>query len=469
MGSSPMVRGDPHLGHVIEACPFHVVRLNTQPTEGHETYVGTKTTLRVINRNVAEQHADALSRAARIESLPGLVLLCAPPCASCSVPWQADGEGTADIVKTAATLNIYPAEAPPDVPEWPSFPTTGLCTIAFLLSWTPQVWIHGFSFESTHYFEENMEPCRHDYAAERRVIDGWCATGRVCWLADLHRCTPKVQLKEMGTFKDVGDVCFIIQARLGSQRCRKKMLRPFGDTTLIDIALDKVLQSTIIPREQFYFAVGETELAVKAEERGLNVFWRSAESVSAEADITSIYEWHDKLPFKWWVMINACQPFLKVSTIDAFIQDFLSSPESVSGSFGVLRKKNYFWSADHCLVTPWPVGQTILNTKAVEESYEAAHSLYAGRMADVAHGIHMGTFSGLGDPRLFVLPDALEVWDIDYEWEWLAALKLRENTAEEGGLPGLVKVLPEGPVGLHLCSGAAPVGCFSAPSLRHVC
>jgi CMP-N-acetylneuraminic acid synthetase len=225
--------------------------------------------------------------------------------------------------------------------------------------------------------------------------------------------------------KDIADICFIIQARLGSERCRRKMLRAFGSTTLIDEALDKILRSTVIPLDQFYFAVGEEELAAKARQRGLQVFWRSPESVAAEADITQIYEWHNKLPYKWWVMINACQPFLKVETIDNFILDFLGTPPEVRGSFGVLRKKNYFWDSEHKMVTPWPEGQTLLNTKAVAESFEAAHSLYAGRMEDVGRGIHMGSFTARDDPRLFVLPCPLEVWDIDHEWEWQAALKLR--------------------------------------------
>ena len=41
--------------------------------------------------------------------------------------------------------------------------------------------------------------------------------------------------------KDVHDIAVVIQARLGSQRVPGKMLKPFAGTTLMDIAIEKML------------------------------------------------------------------------------------------------------------------------------------------------------------------------------------------------------------------------------------
>ena len=60
--------------------------------------------------------------------------------------------------------------------------------------------------------------------------------------------------------KNINDICFIIQARLGSQRVPNKMIKPFAGTTLVDVAIEKILDSSIIPKENFYFSVHEQEL-----------------------------------------------------------------------------------------------------------------------------------------------------------------------------------------------------------------
>ena len=65
--------------------------------------------------------------------------------------------------------------------------------------------------------------------------------------------------------KNINDICFIIQARLGSQRVPNKMIKPFAGTTLVDVAIEKILDSSIIPKENFYFSVHEQELQTPAE------------------------------------------------------------------------------------------------------------------------------------------------------------------------------------------------------------
>ena len=217
--------------------------------------------------------------------------------------------------------------------------------------------------------------------------------------------------------KDLNDICLIIQARLSSERLPKKMLLPFSDTNIMDIALEKITHIKAIDwKKSFYLSAYEPELKNVAEKYGLQVFHRSRESAFSEGNpMGEMYEWHDKLGFKYCILINACAPFLKPETIDSFINSFANSESE--GMFGVMKKKNYFWNKGGELVTPWPAGQDCLNTKEVEETLEAAHCLYAGRLDTIKDGVWMGDFNSPGDIELFPMEE-FECHDIDYPWEF---------------------------------------------------
>ena len=145
--------------------------------------------------------------------------------------------------------------------------------------------------------------------------------------------------------KKIEDVAIVIQARLSSQRIPQKMIRPFAGTTLTDIFLEKVKQCKSFPMRNFYFSAYEDQLIEKASKHHVNVFKRSKESAMSEGTPMSLmYEWHDKLPHKYVILINACVPFLKPSTIDSFVEAYLQTEKT--GLFAVMEKKNYFWNND---------------------------------------------------------------------------------------------------------------------------
>jgi len=218
--------------------------------------------------------------------------------------------------------------------------------------------------------------------------------------------------------KDIKDILFIIQARLNSQRVPNKMLRPFKDSNLFRIAMTKVLLSDFIPKDNFFVSVYEQELIDEANKLGANIFKRSHESANNDNDLQKIYEWHDKLPFKYVIKINGCSPLLKTDTINDFTKQFIEQEEE--NLFGVIEQKDYFWNKEGALITPWPEDQTIMNTKAVEPTYKAAHVLYASRMDIIKDYEFMGDFQKEGGIKLFPMNE-LEAFDIDYEWQFKIA------------------------------------------------
>ena len=204
--------------------------------------------------------------------------------------------------------------------------------------------------------------------------------------------------------KKLDDICFIVQARLNSQRVPQKMIKPFAGSNLFELIIDKLIFSDIIPRE--------------------NIFDRSYESANNDNSLQKIYEWHDKLPYKYCVLISGCNPLLRIHTIDNFVNQFLNQDEE--NLFAVFEKKQYYWNKEGALVTPWPKGQTIMNTKAVEPTYEAAHVLYASRLDLIKENRFMGDFEAEGGIKLFQM-DELEAFDIDEPWQFEVAEVLYEK------------------------------------------
>lgn len=216
--------------------------------------------------------------------------------------------------------------------------------------------------------------------------------------------------------KKLEDICVVVQARLGSQRVPQKMIREFADTTLMDICLEKLSASSYIPGNSIYASVCESELVEISKNYPVQIFHRSEKSANSEGTpMTDMYEWWDKIPFKYCVLVNACAPFLKLETIENFIQSYIDTDSD--GLFGVVEKKNYYWDSNFKLQTPWPESQAVMNTKFVDTTYEAAHCLYAGKMSKIGESIWMGDFMTPGDIELYPM-DEREVFDIDYEWQF---------------------------------------------------
>ena len=222
--------------------------------------------------------------------------------------------------------------------------------------------------------------------------------------------------------KKIEDIAVVIQARLGSQRIPQKMIKPFAGTTLTDIFMEKVKQCNSFPASNFYLSSYETELTSIADKHGLQVFHRSKESANSEGTPMSLmYEWHDKLPHKYVVLINACVPFLKPETIDNFILEYMKSDKD--GMFAVMEKKNYFWNKNGEILTP--LTEDVMNTKTVNPTYEAAHCLYASRLDTIRDGIWMGDFMK-NEIELYPVEES-EVFDIDYQWQFDLCEKLWES------------------------------------------
>jgi len=232
--------------------------------------------------------------------------------------------------------------------------------------------------------------------------------------------------------KKISEVAFIIQARTQSTRVPNKMLRDFGGSTLFEVAINKFLSSTIIPKENIWISILDKELKDVSAKYDLNVFNRSEESTHEPVVLQKIFEWHQKLDYKYYVILNACGPLLKIETLDDFIADFLTSPSR--GSFSVFEKKHFMYDLQHNMLNNF-LGEekylTTFETKLLEPIYEAAGCLYAGTMSDISEDIYMGTFKSKDSPQFYIMNES-ESLDIDEPWQFEMAEIIYKRQVSEG-------------------------------------
>ena len=133
----------------------------------------------------------------------------------------------------------------------------------------------------------------------------------------------------------------IIHARKDSTRCPNKHLRPLGNTTLIDVALDKLSKLDL---DEKYLAVHDQELKDKVID-GVKILHREYESVApGNAPHNIMYKHLENVKSDYIVNLNPCQPFLEVDKLQQIITLFKYS--NFDSMITAKRERNFYWDAD---------------------------------------------------------------------------------------------------------------------------
>ena len=160
----------------------------------------------------------------------------------------------------------------------------------------------------------------------------------------------------------------IIHARKDSTRCPNKHLRPLGDTTLIDIALDKLSKLEL---DEKYLAVYDQELKDKFID-GVKILHRDYDSVAPGNCHHSVYYKHlNNVESEFIVNYNPCQPFLQVDKLNECIRIFKES--RMKSMITVKKERNFFWDKHQNPINFKPNDR--LSTTAGPWVYSATHSL----------------------------------------------------------------------------------------------
>lgn len=208
--------------------------------------------------------------------------------------------------------------------------------------------------------------------------------------------------------KNISDISVFLNVRETSTRCKNKMLRSFGGTTLLDICLNKIHELSYM---QVYYGAHEERLLEKARNYSfLNLVERSYESAHSDNDPSKIFEILHTISTKWVLWINPCVPFLKMATVNSAVETFLASSNNSLTS----AKKIQGWYYD-------PNGEPLNSHNIATQD--------SGYLFEVAHAFHIYDREFMinnnllwsnkkGDPLLFPIP-VEQSYDIDTEEEFV--------------------------------------------------
>lgn len=163
-------------------------------------------------------------------------------------------------------------------------------------------------------------------------------------------------------------IAAIAHARKTSTRCPNKHLRPFGNTTLIDIALDNLSKLDV---DEKYLAVYDQELKDKVID-GVQILNRDYDSIApGNCHHSIMYRHLENVKSEFIVNYNPCQPFVKVEELQKLIDWFKQS--DCKSAITVQKERNFFWDKTKNPINFKPNDR--LSTTAGPWVYLATHSL----------------------------------------------------------------------------------------------
>ena len=219
--------------------------------------------------------------------------------------------------------------------------------------------------------------------------------------------------------KDTGIFSF---ARTQSQRCPNKMLRPFFDTTLTDIVLNKLAGFG----NSSFFAGYELEFQEKSLQAGVRFVRRDKKSINIDQPITEILSFLKEVEFKNLLIVNACLPFLSVKTINSFLES--CRRERFRPAFSVALRKNFFLDEKRRPLN-FKLSLKTINTKMVSPVYEFAHALY---FFDKDYFFKHGRYWDWQEVRFIEIKEKAELMDIDTEEDFKIAEEIYRVRKKEG-------------------------------------
>ena len=210
-------------------------------------------------------------------------------------------------------------------------------------------------------------------------------------------------------------IAAVIHARVGSQRCKNKMLRDFAGTNLITLALGKYSKPSAAFK--LYFAAYEPELIEIGQKYDCTIIKRDEESVKSER-IEVIMDYMKHIPEKNVMFINACHSFLTMETLENAIEQY-EKKKAVSMT-SVVKAHTWYYFMDGRPINF--LDPTNPNTKTTEPLYQVAHAFHIfDRERFIKH--HYYWAHKKNDPLFFEISEK-EAIDIDTELDFVKAESL---------------------------------------------
>lgn len=218
-------------------------------------------------------------------------------------------------------------------------------------------------------------------------------------------------------------ISVLINARLSSSRMQSKMIRPYADTCLLDIAMGKLNKLDYF--EHRFLAVAEKELMEKAREfENIEILERKKESVAPGPHHPMItFEHYTRIPTEYFFVINSCSVFLSLDTIKAAFDTFQQTNYRAYIS-SVETRDWIFNKSGEPITHKNPDGYQ--NTSDGQIFYRATHAFYiANRDYFIKNNGKLWNLT-INDPYLLRMPmeESLDI-DTDFDFEVSQSLYMK--------------------------------------------
>ena len=204
------------------------------------------------------------------------------------------------------------------------------------------------------------------------------------------------------------NICIYSLGRLQSVRCKNKMKKNFHNGSLSEIIIKKLSK---LNNYNNFFAGHESYFEKICNKYNVTFVKRTKKSALSEGPNKDIHSFLFSLNYDYFLLINPCLPFLKLSTIKKFLNFCVNNQTSCSI---LTLKKNYFFNKKFVPVN-FKKNIKTLNTKKVDGIYEFSNCMY---FFNKNYFIKNNNYWNWNKNKYMVINDELQMFDIDTETDF---------------------------------------------------
>jgi CMP-N-acetylneuraminic acid synthetase len=208
-------------------------------------------------------------------------------------------------------------------------------------------------------------------------------------------------------------------AREGSTRVKKKMVRPFVDTSLHAIQLKKfeeLMDDDIFCGVGMAIHKGDETLWEMSKNSRVPVIERNNESVTGLIPRSKELHFLKDIDADYIMWVNGCLPFLNVQTLRDAANMFIKNSPDFKSMTSVKTKLNWYWDSE----TKKAINNTDPKNVSTQKSPPLFETAHAFHIFNRKHLLENDSYWNLkeNDPYLHVIEDELECQDIDSELDF---------------------------------------------------
>lgn len=223
-------------------------------------------------------------------------------------------------------------------------------------------------------------------------------------------------------------------ARENSTRVPQKMTRPFGNTTLFDLYINKFKDISKIsnPFSKIVMGINKNDkiLYDKTKESGLDIIERDDISTSKEIHgLASTHSFLKDIDEDYVMTVNACFPFLEVKTI-LKIANFFVESKDIESLTCARNRYNHFWD----FTTHEPINNKnpkCVSTTTVPPILENVNHILIYKKDHIFKRNACWGYTK-NDPYIYLVEESEECLDIDTPFDFRICEAIYNNSRKVG-------------------------------------